>query len=1207
MPDGIQPKTLELLQPGQFQRLALDLLRAHAAERDLEIRALDLGYGRTDGGWDGRWIRREGEKDWRIEVKATGSWSSLKSEISDHLEKYDDRPTLVVCRLPLTEDQRDELKELREEPSVDVVDGSEIAGFLRDYHSIARVWGFGPPVELETTEKFSHRRQGRVPLQSEVHAAESVLTNMGDAASLVLVDGAESSRPHAVLEEIARQLAERGDPSDHVAFVATGTDLRDLSEAKLRAMFARPAPERTRVVLIDPDEALVGRLVDLGISVVTGRRGGVRNLKKLGERASVSTTTVELPKPSAADLRRLLEEVSGRKGIEIDHLALQWGDPDLLQMALEDPQALEAEFWTRARDSEGRQLCAWVGLLGEATIEQLMSVARMDRQSTERIIEDLRKAGLLQTRKTTVLPEVPASRPLLVRTWTEDDNCDPSRLTAATMGLEPTDRTAVLEGLFAASPPGGDCTAAKIAHDVLKATEQEGRLAILRTNPLVFAISETWYRWALEHAPAAELRSGPALALVEASRWQQSLAPDAMDYLIGVAPPHAKRHDVERRIRGAFHPGALRAAAVARALDRLAQRIETEPTTCDPEVVKAVTAAWLAGDVQLEQAFLSGIQFQRRGWNTDSLDVRDAFAAAARVALACATSSERALRDAGWLLLIAAGDGTAVTSPPVELGRVVVDAVVDASKNLVQVDRVERMLRQEQLRRKTWQEWTHEEDLPSKVSEALAEDEASMLIRRLTTLYDLKEGVRGPPRSWEDMEPVDRSHLVERDEVAVRDWLATNPSHEDLLQVLLDAGELLAMPQGRHLLRGQVTGHLTQLKPDLVESVLFGDVWDALPREAKTTLLDAARVHYGEELGASVQGWSGWRPGLSSAIRRFLAAPGLCTPEDSRDLTWLLRKVVPDDLAPVIIARLANETGPSARQLLEWWCLEIYERGSSEPAQVRQALAALVAPPNGLRTLGEFGMRLRRGRIPNADPGGPIEGLLLDALEAHAEYAAANEAHDGPADLYLGEGLIPFVDRLLERPAVWWKVAAHLPSGAHHRDGKLFANLNVDETVRILRGGPASHQPPIREARILDAGIQNLGLESFTRAVDDLVESGDLERAGAWLISRGLDEVTIDAFIAVVRQLDDPDVECFALQVGSPCGLKGYGSGRVYASRPFDEPETLEQPPIVGVLLERALDESLDSAVRRALSLVAKCITEDIEVQNQILRSDWDD
>lgn len=351
----IEPEHLHQLQPLSFQRLALDLL---ALDLRARVTPFDLGYGRKDGGFDGR--IDDGSIDgvaapMRVEVKRVGDAAAAQRELRDFLKLHHDLPVLFVTSACLSNDDRNAMKELGARRGVEILlrDGGQLAAlarahpwlvrwYLRDGAPELRPVSDGPPDGV---------RDGR-PLPVEVAASERIVGALA-GAPLVVVHGGPRTRPDLVATRAGQ------------AWGAAAWVVAEIPEGRRQAVRHDLGAEPARVLLIARAAHavnLVGSrdLKDIPLVVVLddGSAPGEWRGRARGRRFH----EVEITRPT---LQEVLEWAKGLGISDPWGAALQVTRPDLIESGVSsDPDQLTQAILDEA-PAEAMWICAACTLLSE--------------------------------------------------------------------------------------------------------------------------------------------------------------------------------------------------------------------------------------------------------------------------------------------------------------------------------------------------------------------------------------------------------------------------------------------------------------------------------------------------------------------------------------------------------------------------------------------------------------------------------------------------------------------------------------------------------------------------------------------------------------------------------------------------------------------------------------------------------------------------
>ena len=1172
------------------------------------MRALDLGEGATDGGYDGVWERLADEVSWRVEVKSNRAWSNLRRDIKAHLEKYEDRPTLVVCRLPLTEDQRTNLLALRESPQVELHDGSAVAGWLRDYPAVADAWGFGLPVGVLPPSRYLSRVRSRSRLLSEERAAEAAFELLAETGLLVL-RSQRFGRSEVALRALIEMAALKGDPAHRMPFIVEAADAEALTPAQLERLLQRPGPDRTRVFLPDARPELVDRFSALpGLAVVTCSRSQGSSLRRVATLHQHRYREVAVAAPTAAERRLLAQEVAGREGLEVDSAAVWWKDPSLVEAWLKDPVALEAEIASRLGTAANIAVAGWLAVRGVLS-EVGETHPRFLPPTLGPALRHLEGVGLIEAGSEGWQPVSDPMRSALVRVWIGDDGFSPGSLRLALMELGDDELSTCLAGLWTGAVPGEEGGPRACVAELLGDLPVGRRRDLLRRVPDVFAASADRLLEAIEWA--LDEPSYPArvlLSLLHGVQCQSTVAPVAMGILLDSRLAERKAEDLRRLSGRLVHPRhGIGAETAVRVIESVGLVLAVEPTPgVVAHILVGILEVWLAADVEYRRSWATGWAFGATQWRTGLDSVRDGFRAARGLLVAGLRHRDEHIRDAAWTALGQAGRGRRVESAPEELAVEIRAALREAAAALPTLDSpLERLTRQEQLFFAARSGWAKEDDETLEaVAGAMARDVrgrlAQCIVSPLIVPPDpttLRAAVHDLPRQRQWRAATDE------DDAALAAFLDTNPGPADVVEILGLAGQLASSPQVT-LTRGLVVSRLAERRPELVEAVLFEHRYFCLEPSAQRLLLDAAACVFSER----VRGWLVSREATEGVLRqlaRFLAAPCEMDGETAGAMTWLLRRVVPDQLALTYLASLARGHQPPMRQIVEWWLLDWLERNGTDAPEVHIVVGALVAPPHGFAQLVEMGVTVKHREQIEVPPRSALESVLLDALEAHVAGIDASEKPLRWGD-YAAHGIRPLMGRLLHRrPAQWWRVAPVI-WGLRWKDTELvLGNADDDAIVAALLLGPAVPASLSAEASLTEAAVRKLDSARFGEALQCLLAAGDDLRARSWMIARGIEADTLELFLAVADRVPDEDRARFGERVASATGLAGFGAPMAFAVRPFEEPEQITPPAIVAILQE-AVQNGTD-AQKTVLRAAIDGILEDVQVQNRIIRRPWPD
>jgi hypothetical protein len=1183
---AVTPRHLDELTPHDFQRLAVDALRAHISPRQ-GVRVVDLGYGVADGGFDGVLEEEEGRR-WRIEVKSTGKFSKLRKELQSHLKEHSDLPTLVLCRLALKTAQRETLSKLRSSPAVRIHDGAEICSWLREHAWLARAFGLGGPAWLHPADILKERPLPRLT-PSEREAVEQALELLSTDPDLLVVHGPPGARPNVVVQVLAHRLT-RVDPAGRaVAVMEPGLldelgplDVQQLSleQGRLRVLSVGSDPQRRDWVVTE--QRLQPLLHRSGLALVVPARSP-RNLTRAAHPARV--VELALSVPSKAERRAFAEVAAGRKGMDIDAWALWLEDIDHIDALSQPPGALEQLVWERGQDTAGRELAAWVALLGlvpSAVVEPLGRL--LGCSAPWEVLQRLEAMNLLTRSDEGFRPKGRALRGILSRVWLWDDAFDRHRFRAQVESFEFEQHQDILRGLWAAATPGEDADPAGTELEALLGTmDEDAQRQMLRHEPEAFAVTPATYRRALALAREEENLGS---IVIPAVRWQGQLAREALQLVVEIAPRVKNASRLARYTVDAAN--RIPSAAASEAMSGLVSQIEMGLSAeVGVPIAKGVLEVRLAATIEAQQNLPTGVQMGVRLWDEAIQAVGEAFQTAGDLLLAMLHHDDPAWREAGFECLGGAGKekGFSTRSVDAPVPKTLTHTLQHALREAAQIvaslrDRPERIRRERELIELLRHRWAKDEGSARVVAAAIARDPESRLLHRLTAvLFDVPEPdrlVEGIKAAQVEARP---NRTYEEDVQAIEAWLATAPSAEQFRALLVDAATLSLAE--RNPFRGRALALLAERRRDFFWP-LIAEEWIHLPEEIQQCLVVPVIQVFGQEVAdLVVENAAGCPSGLAARMTQYFADPLQVQGSEANRIMELARWILPAATVSRVLAQLAQHPHPAVRGSLEWWLCRWAEKENPDPDLLSAAIRALVAPPHGLPQLASFSARMRKDtHLWQIELGGVVESELLDALESYLPQMEARSDQ-------LRWEMQPLVARLFHaRPSVVWQHPEAFLS--RYGDEEMLELVEPADALAVLRLLSAASWMRGSTAHLFDVLVARLDKATWQAEIRTLLEAGHVVAAAQWLSVRGLHTEGLELLSEILEALpEEPAGELiYEMVVG-----RGH---RVTFSGPhkldlFEEPQPFQVPDLVGQVKQLA-----SSSPRRAARRLKK-LASDLE------------
>lgn len=859
---------LAALDPGVFEDLALDALRAHVAQDPSWLRmvAERLGcpvsdawavtayrtpFGRRDGGYDGEIFGLgEGGSRIAVEAKRTKTASALRDEVKKYLDRpgRQDRPVLFLSPAELSKDDVESVEDLGR---LVVVGRGDLNGWLRDHPYVARAHGLSRGSGVVTTlAGFAKRlleapsvaewnrsrlqgaaRQHSTMLPTEQAGIKRIIDQLPGPGEALLVSFSPKVIENRIRAALTWRLLGGQDVQGRETFVVPRR-ARELSRDRWETEIGRP-PQGARLWIPAADRAFLANLLlvvpepaSLGwwVEVPKGQLDGARTVL---EKSCLTVREVQIEPPPLPELRAWAHghvAASGRRRTDPDLLTEQLRLRDLIEIWMDRPDYLPlyvADFVREVLPPGALNGLGWAALLQPLNKAKVKLLRKRLGVSVEGL-KSAQKRGLVTNDSGGWRPATASLGSAFILASLHDEVITHDHLKTVHSKLSEEEADALVARVAKwRARMERPRVLGSFPDAVLESMDFDTprKLRLLARAPVVFAGDERDLRWAWEHLSDLE---SPADAVAVARNLSGSIEafPQTLDSALEALGAFAElSFDAAEVITESLRPKQSMAEWFVGALDVAHVWVNDPKRSVAMRAVIAALPGWLAMDVEYSEVNRRGALSMSVAWNAESMAVREAFRAAADLEIASLGSSVEAVRDLAWASLSSLGmptSGLTDVDPPdplVEQLERILDEAIELLPRFV--DLVDRGMAERALSQVIGIYWGHGH--AARVIEALRSDP----LYRAFRWFSLREGFVPDPRAYlaaieaaGSAEQVNHDGFTEghRATVAVLDALAqelvTSGCGAVELSELLDAaGRLVDRTQKLDRYRNRPWGH----------------------------------------------------------------------------------------------------------------------------------------------------------------------------------------------------------------------------------------------------------------------------------------------------------------------------------------------------------------------------------------------------------------